>query len=1135
MNNKIFYDFIEKINLIFDFFYNINTTNCFINYKIILGKIDINDIKFSIPNLLISKKNKNKNKNKDDDNDDNYEDIDQNENKDKKKNENEDENEDEINYNNHKINILEGKYKFLSFDENTNEFIFKCYCKNSSYPVFIKINFYKKNNLINSFNNDINNDNLFSYILSGLVLTKKTKHILLPIINIDIKFSEFEKIIKNDIFIYQKIKIGLNNNSIIDTCCFQVRENYFKTVNLLDYIKENYCDIQVLLFQIIHTLAVIDNEYKDFKHNNLLMNNILLYLKRDTTSYSIYEGFKQDNFYISNKGFDIKIYNFNYSIIPKYYEQSFIKKNNNILYDIQTFVNDLVKNIDINKLCDKETKQFIDKILLNKNKKLYITDLLYDEYFSKFKTVITDKNNIKETLYNHLYLTGNFNTTINFDNSLVLGNQKLLNKNKNTRFIKNDNVFIENKLNRVNKYIKSEFEDLYKSNIQYGSGKIIDTMVPPFKKEQNTPFISNDERETFNKKKKEHVPHELPVLLEQKIYDTAAKPPRPQPPPAYIPVNTPYVPLYDKYGNIEDVLPYTHQVNQTPVQNIYNLSFANPLNHTSISKIYEDILPSAPENMSALTVYERNELINYLRNNMINKTDGEEMTNSSTLLSYIKFLDLNPYSFNKNPYYDLPNNFLLYKAAYPVRYDERSKNITIGKDAMAINVRIYMLSVGDLSCTNICMDISHDDFDVWREIKYYNWVRDKIIKNKISPNFIAPILYKIDAQSKINWKEVQLAKKGNIHNGISNKLNDNTLIINKTYPLKKKYGLFDYLLNSKTKQIPHMNNVIDENEDLTIYSGKTLILLTEAPTTCIYKWSSKLYNQFGSVRKMIATGYHSPDVWKAILFQLVYACAILQKSHIFINKLSLNNNIYIKDISYNPVSIGSWIYKINNINYYIPNYGYILLIDSKYTDIDVEDNLLNKNPTDKQKYKIYGAIYEKNFDFDITNIELKIKDQFKDLINPDNFTHYIRVNGGTIPDDSIRILLRNMYNDTETNIVNYLLTYFSNFIHNKIGLPLNKTEFDLLNILSGSNNIIEGAVVPYMKRHGYYEWVLFKNKDPHNNRNIIIITKDDNKYIEKKVSIASLKRYPDIIQQDNKKNLKYDENYIYETYDFSKI
>ena len=1094
MSNKIYYDFIDKINLIFDFFYNINTSNCFTNYKIILGKIDINDIKFSIT----------------------------------------DNKQDEELYNNEKTNILDGKYKLLNFNEDNNEFIFKCYHKNSSYPVIIKINFYKKLNTIKDFNNEINNDNLFSYILSSLVLNKKTKHILLPIMNIDINFSELENIIKNDIFIYQKIKFSMNNNNITNICCFQIRENFFKTVNLIDYIKDNYCDIQVLLFQIIHTLAVIDNEYKGFKHNNLLINNILLYLKRDTTSYSIYEGFKKDNFYIINKGFDIKIYNFNKSIIPKYYENN-KKSSDNNLHDIQMFLNDLLKNIYSDKICDKETKKFIDSIISNKNNNLTIVDLLYDNYFSDYKTVISNKKNIQETLYNHIYLTGNFSTTINFDNKYILGYQKLLNKKSNInimkRFIKNDNPYIENKLNRVNKYINDTFDDLYDEKIQFGGDGIVETKTGTIKPEKSSPFISNDEKETFNKRKKEEVSREPPILLEQKIYDTSpAKQPKQPPPPAFIPLQSQYVPLYDKYGNIEDVLPYTNKLNYTPVQNTYNISFANPLNHTSISKIFEDILPTIQQNLSALSVYERNELINYLRNNMINKTDGEEVLDSSILLSYIKFLELNPYSINVNPYHDLPNNFLLYKAAYPVRYDESRKNIIIGKDAMAINVRIYMLSIGDLSCINLCNDISHDNFDVWREIKYYNWVREKIMKNKISPNFIAPILYKIDAQSKINWKEIEAARSRKTHNGINSKLNDNLSKINKVFPIKKKYGLFDIIL--KPKIIKQSINNDDENEDLTIYSGKTLILLTEAPTTSIYKWASKLYNTFGSVKKMIATGYHTPDVWKSILFQLVYACAVLQKSEIFINNLSLNNNVYIKDISYNPASIGSWVYKVNNISYYIPNYGYILLIDSKYTNIDIEDNLLNTLPMNIQKYKIYGAIYENNSTFDMSEIRKKIKEQFKNLINPDNFIHNIRVNGGIIPHDNIQTLLRNMYNDNEENISDFLSNYFSDFIHNRIGTLLNKSEVDLLNITSCCTNINVGNVVPYMKRYNIYEWVLFKSKD---RTNCTIITKENDKFIEKNISLSALKRYPEQVYQDNKNNFKYDENYIYETYDFSKI
>ena len=60
----------------------------------------------------------------------------------------------------------------------------------------------------------------------------------------------------------------------------------------------------------------------------------------------------------------------------------------------------------------------------------------------------------------------------------------------------------------------------------------------------------------------------------------------------------------------------------------------------------------------------------------------------------------------------------------------------------------------------------------------------------------------------------------------------------------------------------------EDKEDLTINSGKVLVLLTEAPTSSFIQWSSAIYEKFGSVKKMISTGHHTPDVWKSIIFQL---------------------------------------------------------------------------------------------------------------------------------------------------------------------------------------------------------------------------------------------------------------------------
>ena len=43
------YDLEDKINLIYDYLYNLNSKNCFSFNKITLGKIGLDDIKISLP------------------------------------------------------------------------------------------------------------------------------------------------------------------------------------------------------------------------------------------------------------------------------------------------------------------------------------------------------------------------------------------------------------------------------------------------------------------------------------------------------------------------------------------------------------------------------------------------------------------------------------------------------------------------------------------------------------------------------------------------------------------------------------------------------------------------------------------------------------------------------------------------------------------------------------------------------------------------------------------------------------------------------------------------------------------------------------------------------------------------------
>jgi len=1154
-----FLDLESKINLVYDYLYNLNTKNCFNFDKINLGKISIDDIKVSVPES----------------------------------------NTDIEFYKKNKEDILNARFKITNWDDDSKQIILKRY--SNQFPINIKINFYGKNENTNSLDCSANNDSLFSYLLSQLVLGKKTKHILLPIINIDCDINDIEHIIKNDP-VYGKLKSAITNGEISDKCCLQLREHFFKSTNLEEYLSKNICSYKGLIFQVIHTLAVLQNEYNGFRHNNMTLKNIVVYLKKSSDTYTEYQSFDKNTekkYYLPNYGFDIKITNFEHAIIPKYYGQ-FNTKNKSIkfpdqpngYYDLFVFLNDLLEGMtkmssyaEGNK-CDIETKKFLDRIIPphirginmeNYKKNIIVVspiDLLNDKYFDEYKNK-PSKNYSEETMINHQYLTGKpvIETFMDSDNYSVLGRQdKIISKSNimiKSRTIKNTSN--DNKVNKIKRIkggndsqkkifenintedsnlnirqIKTETESDNKINRLSVEDRSFNKLKGgsveqnPYKAEKNTPFVSNEERDVHKKRMAENPIREPPVILEQKVYDTSQKPAgKPQFPPTFIP-------LYDQEGDVMNhLLPYSKVINQPPVQKVYNISLQNQLaGNTSINRIYEDILPGNPFSLTAISLYERKQLIDFLRNSILQTTDGEEMSLSggkNSLLSYIKILDINPYTINKNPYIDLPRNFILYKAGYPVRFDDKNKAIGLGKQSMGINIRMYMMSLGDLRCKTINNNINSDNFDLWREIKYYDWVRDNIIKKKVSPNFISPILYKIDSESKINWSEIEVIKAKGVPSQNIIDLKKNQEKINNIHSIDKKMGLFQALLPLQFRRahIPlnkdnnPVNNKI-EKEDLTVSSGKTIVLLTEAPTSSFIKWSSTVYETFGAVKKMISTGYHSPDVWKSVIFQLVYAMAVLQEKGVYMKNFSIENNVFIKDIFSDPNAVGSWIYKVNNVEYYVPNYGYILMIDSKYADVELDD--LNKNK-DSKVYKMYGSLYEKNGDLNADIVKSLVNIQFKNIISPDNFSHNFRVKGGSIPDDSIITLLKALSSDTSSNFIRDLIPkYFGDFVHNRVGSLLLKSEKD--NVFTYSRpNFLKGNMMVWEKRYNEFEWVIYIGDVVGNSLKKQILTKTGNKYEIIEVFVSSLLGYPENekVLPESKQNMKYDESHIYETYNLDDL
>jgi hypothetical protein len=975
------------------------------------------------------------------------------------------------------------------------------------------------------------NDDFTSYILSELVLLNKTNNILLPIINITINLFDIKDILLK--IELPKIFQEYFDKQINKDVSIKIREGFFNIMPMNIFINENLINYKSFLFKIIYTLSVIRLKYKYFKHNNLILENIFVYINKDSNEEFV---FNNNKYFLPNENYQIKITNFEDAyMIDKGTEN-----------DLQKLAIDILKQ---NKNIDLNSKNFLTKLRDMKNNN--IESLLNDQYFDDFK-----ENKINKKIFTGIRnLNSEFNFNIDSDNELILGKQK--------------------KLKRIQQ--KGGYEK---------------TSVPPYKAEKNNPFKTNDERTTFNKKQEDNnQPKNPPILLEQTVYDTSiSKPVKQELPPAY-------VPLYNEQGQ-SIAVPFTHITNPAynkPMQKVYNISLSNPLHDfTTVSKVYEDIIPGDPRSFTFMTIYERTQLINFMRNLIVENIDGESMNitgGKNSLLSSIKLLDLNPYTLNKNPFMDLGTNFLLYRAAYPIRYDQEKNNIYISKTGQGINVRLYNLTIGEMVGDEVNKNLDNFDFNLWRDLKYYNFIKKEIIEKKKSPNFIAPILYKKDNLSNVHWSKLSKLQNKQIEDNkelnrkaklISNRnlvnYDDNKVLIyyftsidgtfgSEYVELKDRLSPYNnikfYDINPldpssagkisefnitqfpfiifkyDDKHIPYRENmtvdqiinfintnIITLNSiiDVVTASGETIVLLTEAPHSNIIKWASPLYENYGSLRKMIATGFHKGEVWKSVLFQILYILYILEKEEIYFEEFSLESNIYIKDLYYDPASLKYWIYKINGHEYYVPNYGYLVLFDSKYSDTEsgnfkIRSPKLFANKNDKFNYQNDEKL----------NVNYKdlIYHKFKEIFEPSVFNTKLKAQGGLEPEDVILNFIRDINNSNLGNIQDYFINHFKFYLNNRIGTELLRSEKEIINILNRPIFRKDQLLVRQI-RYDEYEWVLFDSDvSPLIKK---IITKDTNgNIIIQAVNVFSLLHYPSL---EGMKPNNITENNIIETFNY---
>jgi hypothetical protein len=1046
--------------------------------------------------------------------------------------------------------IVKGKFRMEGFHNNT------IYLKrfSDSFPTLLKISFYKNQKEINDLNYSSNRDSFFSYLFSEKVLKNEINNVELPIFNLDMKYEDIKTIIdtypENN-----KIEEDINQEKIINTMSLRMRDRFCNSKRLSIFLTENKINFSELIFELLITLGQIYHFYPNFRYHNLDLDSIEIEEKNEK---KIVEYLVNNQNYSFETKIKIKLGSFEDASLEPIIKNTHDKFDKNHFADLFYFCYQL------------KNHQFYKNVIFDELGKEIFNEIMPEK--------ISIKNNKGKIMENIQPITPEKILIKHFKSSRTIkdkkieqngGADKIMKGLRNLKPLKikgklpsalgNQDVLTEEpKLKRVEKKIVNKVND--KRNLQMG-GALVRPNMPI------TPgaHMTNDQRLSYRKLQADRPDQNVNpnLIAEQRVY----QPPKPktqaqtQPalyPPAFVPVNTPY-------SSVPIPLPYMYKPNQLPIQNIYNLNIADPRgDHSILARVYEDMVPGKEFGLSSTTVLERIKSSEYIKSIMLKSKDGEDMSltgGANSLLEHVQLHNLNPYHY-ENPQNELPNDMLLYSSAYPIRYNADKQQIQLSKDSVGLNIRIFRLSSEELK-SHFNSDTSRFSHKVWRELEYYKKVNE-IIKTQKIPNLVKMHFWVLDKESRIKWnqlkdikysgttlKAIQQAIAGKakvvavdekkqkilvdfqkhivdsglqtlIEAEINKGLNDQTWI-----NLESTYGTTYSQLKDLTKPTNIVRKTIEAlaqktAEDILADSTVSLGIITESPQHTFVNWATPIYQGSGSLKTMTQTGYHEPEVWISLLFQYIYGLSILQKNKIYLDNFDPLYNLLVKDIFTDDRETKHWRYQVDDLTYYIPNYGYVGMIDSYYNDIKME-GIPKEDGTDLSSS-------------DLTQIENDIFEKmFKPLLDTNFYNILIKQKYGALqaPPEFMKIITE-LNNETTkgSKQIKHYLSVFTMFLHNRAGTPLSNTEIETVDLTRVPTNLRKDQLLvrrdPIDNR---YKFVINLERD--NDPSLpIYITKYKiwTGSILESVSSAQLYVTNDVIEPELKKGVRYDIEALLEKY-----
>lgn len=683
--------------------------------------------------------------------------------------------------------------------------------------------------------------------------------------------------------------------------------------------------------------------------------------------------------------------------------------------------------------------------------------------------------------------------------------------------------------------------------------------IPQYKEPLNNPMIPNEQKRIYHENKSREPIQNPNQVLNLQLY----QPPRPKPGAGAYPNPAVFYPNY--VPNPFDPIGYAHYLQHSqyygsqpgPVFKEYNININGVSgSHVRTSVLFEDALPGKNVAGTFSSVGERVTMYEAIRAILFSSGDGQDMpidSDSYNLLSHLKLMDMNPYNasrFSANPYKGLPLGFLLYRSCYPIRHDARNAMAICSNNSTGINVRLYMLTDGAY-LINRQPVTKASDYDVWRDMAFYNYIKEEILKKKVCPNFPLMYGYNIALNSGINYEELKMVQqRGRVTDRPLNPIGNNSsaprvgqngqvfhnrpvgnlpLPPNQTVPIGNVTGgvqaqdqhtsgreraiiatVRDRRTGIVTQQLVNPPSKDEQAKSLNVYTGKTLVCLTEAPNYSIIGWAKKEYRTDGNIKRMINPGFHPKNVWESVIFQMLVALYVMQIKGIVINDFRPERNVFIKDISTGGNVTSYWKYKIEGVEYYVPNYGYLVIIDSNYRDFDKDCKDEEDDPS--RPRKIDGGFLEA-CKLSIDECIKKTFEMFKAAVDRNIFGQDFVNDNGVKPPEEILGLLSGIRNEADSkptlNIAYYIRKYMTMFFNNRVGTPLAETEVN--NVKKGAiKQFRKGQMVVMADQNGVDRFVVHVKTRQGNTARVITrdsLDPNNSNIIEKDVPVSSLNEY----------------------------